>query len=459
MVRLTRRAVLQTSFAATAAAAFGWRAITQEVQPPIIFVHGDGDDAEIWYTVLWRFESNGYDPRRLIAIDFPNPGTGRPGNYGQPHPGRSTTGEQLIELAARVEEVRRSISQDKVVLVAHSRGGNAVRNYIKNGGGHATVTAAVLCACPNHGTYASRAPEFRLGETNGWGHFLRQLNEGPTEATPGVRFLTIRSDRNDRWFQPALPPDHPVAGGRTGVPSNAVYDSPELTGATNLVLPGADHKEAARSPRAFEAMYRFILEREPAHLDILPEARPILDGKVTGLVGNLPTNLPLEGAEVEIFAVSPDTGERLGGAAHRRVTGADGRWGPFEADPAAYHEFVLAAPGYPVEHIYRPPFPRSSTVLRLRPRGFAQDSDAQAPGAVITVVRCNGNLARDRDNVLVDGQVPSGLPGSPPQRNETTLRLDAQDRRPVPVAVNGEHLTVQTWPARDNHVVVAEVHY
>jgi pimeloyl-ACP methyl ester carboxylesterase len=28
--------------------------------PPIIFVHGNGDNASIWQTTLWRFESNGW---------------------------------------------------------------------------------------------------------------------------------------------------------------------------------------------------------------------------------------------------------------------------------------------------------------------------------------------------------------------------------------------------------------
>ena len=55
MARLTRRAALGAS--AAAAFAFGWRAAAQEMQPPIIFVHGDGDDAAVWYTVLWRFET------------------------------------------------------------------------------------------------------------------------------------------------------------------------------------------------------------------------------------------------------------------------------------------------------------------------------------------------------------------------------------------------------------------
>jgi hypothetical protein len=80
------------------------------------------------------------------------------------------------------------------------------------------------------------------------------------------------------------------------------------------------------------------------------------------------------------------------------------------------------------------------------------------PGSIITVVRRNGNLARDRDTVLVDKQVPPDLKGSPPQDNEAKLHLDATETRTARVILNSEQLAVQTWLAQDNHVVVAEFH-
>ena len=40
---------------------------------PIVFVHGNGETAALWYTTIWRFESNGYPRERLFAIDFTNP--------------------------------------------------------------------------------------------------------------------------------------------------------------------------------------------------------------------------------------------------------------------------------------------------------------------------------------------------------------------------------------------------
>ena len=44
-----------------------------ESQPPIVFVHGNGDTAALWTTTVWRFESNGYDRKLLHAVDFRYP--------------------------------------------------------------------------------------------------------------------------------------------------------------------------------------------------------------------------------------------------------------------------------------------------------------------------------------------------------------------------------------------------
>src|SRR6201995_4305930 len=38
--------------------------------PPILFVHGNGDQAAFWITTLWRMESNGVARDRMLAINF-----------------------------------------------------------------------------------------------------------------------------------------------------------------------------------------------------------------------------------------------------------------------------------------------------------------------------------------------------------------------------------------------------
>src|SRR3954453_16427011 len=40
---------------------------------PILFVHGNGDQAALWTTTLWRMESNGVPRERMFAINFTDP--------------------------------------------------------------------------------------------------------------------------------------------------------------------------------------------------------------------------------------------------------------------------------------------------------------------------------------------------------------------------------------------------
>ena len=216
-------------------------------------------------------------------------------------------------LSAEVDRVLATTGARQVVLVANSRGGYAVRNYIANGGGAAKVSHAILGGTPNHGVWADlkRAPG---NEFNGAGAFLTGLNapKGPAgdEVTPGVKWLTIRSDNNDKYAQP----DGAWIGTK-GTPTHVGYDGPALKGAENVVIAGIDHRETAFSAKAFEAMLRFLTGKAPASPEIAPEARVVLDGKVSGygvdnLRGAAPSNLPLAGATVEVYATNAANGER-----------------------------------------------------------------------------------------------------------------------------------------------------
>ena len=110
--------------------------------PPIVFVHGNGDSGALWINNIWRFEANGYKRNQLFAIDFTYPNARR--DDSKPEPFRSSTEDQMKELAAFVAQVLKATRRRKVALVASSRGGNAVRNYLKNGGGAEFVSHAVL---------------------------------------------------------------------------------------------------------------------------------------------------------------------------------------------------------------------------------------------------------------------------------------------------------------------------
>jgi triacylglycerol lipase len=425
----------------------------REAHPPIIFVHGNGDSSAIWYPTVWRFESNGWPRDRLFAPDLPYP-LARDDN-AKPQEGRSSAAEYRDSLVAEIDRVRKLTGAQKVVLVGLSRGGYPIRDYIRNGGGRATVSHAILGGTPNHGVWAG---DYNPGsEFNGKGPFLAALNspQGPDgmEVTPGVAFMTLRSDRLDKFAQPD--------GRWIGQPklqTNVTADGPALKGAENVVLPGRDHREVALHPEAFVPAYRFVTGKSPARTDIAPEASIVLDGRITGFVGSSQTNLPLAGAALEIYETSSQTGERTGAAVHARTVGADGRWGPFNARPGAYYEFVIRADGYATTHIYRSPFPRSTAILHMRPgRLVPADKDA---ASVITMNRPRGYFGVGRDRMSLDGRSPPpGLPPGVPGLSTSTLRLTDAGVRSVAAEFEGERIVVRSWPAKENRVVFAEFHH
>src|SRR6266478_3477452 len=262
--------------------------------PPILFVHGNGDHAALWITTWWRMESNGVPRDRMFAINFTDPLARTDDTV--PQPNRSSTEDQRRELGEAVKELKRRTGASRIALVGNSRGGYSIRNYIRNGGG-ADIGHAVLCGVPNHGVYDW--DDGLNGEFNGRGPFLRGLNEGESEVTPGTAFLTLRSDGNDKFAQG----DGRFAG-KPGTPTGVTSDGPALKGATNLVLGTLDHREVAFHPRAFREIYKFIAGREPSRIEIVPEAEVKLSGLVTGTPGGVVTNRPVSGASVDVYRVS-----------------------------------------------------------------------------------------------------------------------------------------------------------
>jgi triacylglycerol lipase len=455
----TRRAPVAAALSALLLAACG-TAPVPKAPPPIVFVHGNGDSAALWHTTIWRFESNGWPREQLYAIDVPYPLARDNDDYAQE--GRTSTVQNMEFLRAEVEKLRRATGADKLVLIGNSRGGNAIRDYIANGGGAATVSHAILGGAPNHGVWASVGfgPK---SEFNGLAPFLKALNNQGApgvEITPGPQWMTIRSDNNDKYAQPDA-----VWMGMRGTPTNVGYDGPELKGAKNVVIPGIDHRETSYSPQAFAAAYEFITGRPPATTATTPEEQVVLDGKVSGLGlnndparGSYATNLPLAGATVEVFATDPASGERRGTAVHRRTVGSDGRWGPFAGDWRTAYEFVVSAPGHATTHIYRSPFARSSDIVHLR-AGRIADADRDAR-ALVTLVRPRGYFGVPRDRIRLDGvSPPAGVAAGTAGVAEAKLRLPDAAPRTVVGEFNGERIAGRTWPAAENRLVLLELHH
>lgn len=405
--------------------------------PPLLFVHGNGDSSALWITTLWRFESNGYPRARLFTIDFLNPKARDDDSKAEIN--RSSTLQQREELAARVDEILAETGATKLVLIGNSRGGNAIRHYLKNGGGASKVSHAILGGTPNHGVI--KAPYLqRNSEFNGAGRFLRELNAWPSEVVEGVAFMTIRSNKNDKFAQPKNF-NNPLAPG---------YRGPELRGAKNVVLKGIDHRETSFAPQAFAEMYKFILGYPPATTEIIPEAEPQISGLITGWENEAPTNKPVAGVTVSVFELDPK-GARIGKPVIQTITGADGKWGSFTAKPTAYYEFVVEANNDPVRHWFRSPFPRSSAVVSMR----LQDDPISPGKAVIIYTRPRGYVAEGRDKHLLDGKPLPDVKRGVPVDATFRIELDGPERA-IPVALNGETMTIRAIP---DEIVYAEFHY
>jgi len=456
-MKLSRRTILQGAgslpFAIaslrTGALAQSAPAAQSAEVPPVLFVHGNGDYDALWMTTLWRMESNGIARDRMMAINFTDPNARSDDKVEQAN--RSSTEDQRRELAAAIVELKRRTGASRVALVGSSRGGYAIRNVIKNGGA-GDVSHAVLCGTPNHGVFAT--DDQPNNEFNGRGGFLRGLNEGESEVTPGTAFLTLRSDGMDKYAQA----DGRFIG-KPGTSTGVTVEGPELKGATNLVLGALDHREVAFHPRAFREIYKFIAGREPARIAIMPEQSVRLSGLVSGTPGGVSTNRPVAGATVDIFRVDPETGERMGNALHSAKTGADGRWGPAQVEPSWSLEFVLASPDAPITHIYRSPFARSSEIVHLRaarPLGAA-DKDA---GAVVIMSRPRGYFGLPRDVVLLEGKEPKDVKPGVPTDSATTLRLPASEvGRNIVAQFGEERIVARLWPASENRIAIAELTY
>ncbi len=431
-------------------------------RPPIVFMHGNGDSAALWQTTIWRFESNGWPRDRLFAVDQPMPLARDDDTIAQA--GRTSTAESAAFLQTEVDKVLKATGASKVVLLGNSRGGNTIRNYVQNYGGAGKVSAVVLGGNPAHGIW--NVPGFNeRSEFSARSALIQQLNmpKGPSgeEVTPGVRWLTLRSDNNDKFAQP-----DGVWIGAPGKPTNIGYEAPALKGATNIVLPRVDHRETSFSPAAFAATWQFLVGEAPKTTAVTPESTVVLDGRITGFglssldpaSGQFTNNLPIVSAQLTVYATDAGTGARTGEPVHRKTIGADGRWGPFTARPTMAYEFEITAPGYATTHTYRSPFPRSSSVINLRPERIAPaDRDASA---VVIFTRPRGYFDAERDTMRFDGQ--AALPGVPPRGSgvsSSKIKLTSEAPRSVAGEFNGERVAGQTWPAAQGNITLLELTY
>jgi triacylglycerol lipase len=412
---------------------------------PIVFVHGDSDTAGLWITQTWRFETNGYPADHLFAVDIPHPGARSDDTVAQDN--RSSTTDAAKALAAEVDHALAATGASKAILIANSRGCQTSRNYVKNFGGKDKVARMILAGCVHHGVFV--APGAAMGsEYNGAGTFLTALNQ-PPEVPDGIPVTIIRSDKFDKYSQP----DGRFIGS-PGKPTGVNYDSPELKGADNEVLPGVDHRETGFSPAAFAIMYKAVTGNAPKTTDVMPEEKVVLTGKVSGFENAAPTNMPLSGAKLSVYETDVKTGARLGAAVYEKTVGADGMWGDFTAKPDQTYEFDVKAEGYPLTRIFRSAFPRSYRYVSLRLYA------APKPGEFVHVMRPRGYIGPD-DKATANGAPLPGIPADDPVPHvwQSSVPVSGEGAHTVTASFNGEAIAAMTDPKEPDAVTWIEWTY
>src|SRR5690349_24008141 len=83
--------------------------------PPILFVHGNGDQAPLWITTLWRMESNGVARDRMFAINFTDPLARTDDTVAEAN--RSSSEDQRRELGEAIKQLQARTGATRVALV------------------------------------------------------------------------------------------------------------------------------------------------------------------------------------------------------------------------------------------------------------------------------------------------------------------------------------------------------
>jgi triacylglycerol lipase len=407
---------------------------------PIVFVHGNGDDASKWIGIIWLFESNHYPADKLFSIRFTHPNARA--NDTVEEVNRSSTTDATAELSAFVTRVLIETHSSKVALIGSSRGGMTIRNYLLHGGSN-NVAFAITCGTPNHGVLAL---DTNLdGEFNGKGHYLQSLNHAygdGSEVPPGVKMMTLRSDKLDKYAQP-----NGIAFGTPQTATGVTYEGPALAGATNVVLPALDHRELAFYPSAFAEMYKFITGTAPTTTQVTPVPSPTLSGLITGFENGTFTNLPLAGAHLRIYPVNSTESTA---PAYEVVTKGDGKWGPFQASSTQEYDFDLEFQGRHVR-FYKAPIPRSTTLLNLRflpvPTEPKVATSLPPHTSQLLIDRPQGYLSRERDPVLIDNKVATDEPAGLPLNDSFLANLPTPPTQITTVVLRKE--TIAARPSTD----------
>lgn len=191
---------------------------------PVVLVHGYLSNRGYFKPLVRALEA---DPR-VGPVFTPN------------FPVLATSIERFAdELHAAVESIAEGCGHGKVILVCHSMGGLAAREYLRTRGA-ARVARVVTIASPHHGTdLASMGMGLNARQMARGSEFLRRLEASEAASPPAIPATSIYTP-HDNLVSP--------------------QDTSRLPWARNVTVPGVGHVSIIGSPRAF-ALVREELAR------------------------------------------------------------------------------------------------------------------------------------------------------------------------------------------------------
>lgn len=182
-----------------------------------------------------------------------------------------------------------------------------------------------------------------------------------------------------------------------------------VEGAVNLDLVNKDHYEVATSLETFDAILRFVNEAEDKPDTI---ANPVEPVQISGKAVYLGDNLPMSGAQVNIYRVDGNGRRYTREAGARFKAGGDGRWGPFTAAAKTSYEIELvpANSGERVISYFFEPFTETDRYVYLR--GFPKSNmiskmlgnlPVKEEQSALVIYSSTKAMIAGRDSVTVNG--------------------------------------------------------
>lgn len=151
-------------------------------RPPVLLVPGWSDTARVLRPCREFLLRHGWPETAVHCLSFRD-------RHG-------SNVDHAREIAAAAQDVRAATGASRIAIVAHSMGGLALRQYLRDGGA-AAVHTAIFAGTPHHGTWAAWLARGRGGaEMRPGSRFLERLNAEPLPRS--VRAICLRTPIDTR---------------------------------------------------------------------------------------------------------------------------------------------------------------------------------------------------------------------------------------------------------------------